>query len=133
MTFVRTVTDRRHTVCRIGWRALGSCCAAFGIFEAAKHGGLTWIMFVVGALVPAIALLPALRGRFVDRWLLGFPLLPLLVIAYFSIFTATNDQAAPGFTLGLTWLAHLALSRSQPARRMVDADRRTAGPPVARS
>jgi hypothetical protein len=81
---------------------------AFGVFEAVKHGGLAWPLFFAGALIPAIPGLP----RSLRRWVPHFPVAPLAVIAYFSIFPTTDDLAAPGFTLGLMWLAHIAISRA---------------------
>jgi hypothetical protein len=94
----------------IAWGALGVCCVAFGVFEAAKHGGLTWYLFFAGALLPALPLPEA--GRSIRKWVLLFPAAPLAVLVYFSVFPSTTDLAAPGFTLGLMWLAHLAVSRA---------------------
>ncbi|MEW9530442.1 hypothetical protein [Microbispora sp. NPDC049125] len=42
-------------------------------------------------------------------------LLPLAVIVLFGFHGETNDDAAPGFTFGLAWLAHIAVHRA-PAR-----------------
>jgi hypothetical protein len=109
-----TITSPR-TGARIAWGAFGAFLVAFGVFEAVKHGGLAWPLFFAGALIPAIPGLP----RSVQRWVLHFPVAPLVVIAYFSIFPTTNDLAAPGFTLGLMWLAHIAISRAYRPHRTV--------------
>ncbi len=117
------VTGPNEVVRRIGWVVLAACCAAFGIFEAAKHGGATWGMFFLGAIGPDIPLFvqPVVRGGHQRGQLaraivpfyntLHFWLLPLVVIVFFSFYGTTNDQSAPGFTLGLLWLAHIAVDR----------------------
>jgi hypothetical protein len=107
---------------RAGWWVVGAVCTAFAVFEAVKHGSPASYLFFVGALGPDIPLLAQLGTRHEQGQLyrkavpfynvLHFPWLPLAVIVFFSFYGSTNDQAAPGFTLGLTWLAHIAVDRA---------------------
>lgn len=104
---------------RIAWGALGLFLTAFGVFEATKHGGLAWYLFCAGALIPALSLLPLRWARFLDRWVLRFPPAPLAVIVYFTIIPTSSELAVPGFTFGLMWLAHIAVSRWHRPHRTV--------------
>lgn len=104
-----------RTGARIAWGAFGVFLVAFGVFEMLKHGGLAWPLFFVGALIPAVPGLP----RSVQRWVQRFPPVPLAVIAYVSLFPAPGLLAVPLFTLGLMWLAHIALSRAYRPHRTV--------------
>jgi hypothetical protein len=107
---------------RAGWWVIGLLSGAFGVFEAIKHGGPSAYLFFVGAIGPDIPLFAQLflrhrKGqlhRAVVPWynVLHFPLLPLVLIAFFSFYGDTNDQSAPGFTLGVAWLAHIAVDRA---------------------
>jgi hypothetical protein len=116
------ITGPGEAARRAGWWVVGLLCTAFGLFEAVKHGAPASYLFVVGAAGPDVALLGQPftrheRGQLNRAWVpiyntLHFPLLPLAVVVFFSFYGSTNDQAAPGFTLGLMWLAHIAVDRA---------------------
>lgn len=93
---------------------------AFAIFEAVKHGGWAVPLLLAGLIGPDLTFLigigvqtehGVLPRRVVPFYNLAhrWPL-PVLVLAYFGLFTTA--AAAPGFTLGLAWLAHICLDRA---------------------
>ncbi|WP_233520300.1 hypothetical protein [Prauserella sp. PE36] len=90
-----------------GWLVLAGACAAFAAFEIVKHQGWTIPAGIVGAALP-------LAGRLGKpvRVVAGHWAPPVVVLAAFTFLPDTNEQAAPGFTLGLTWLAHVAIARA---------------------
>ncbi|WP_424949595.1 hypothetical protein [Deinococcus sp.] len=89
------------------WLALGLFLLAFAVFEATKHLGWTMVLAAVGLGLPALSSgVPRLRRVFYH------PALPIVIVAAFTVLPGTTDQIAPGFTFGLTWLAHLALARA---------------------
>ena len=87
-----------------------------------KHQGLALILGIAGAIGPDVALLIGLRdkterGQLSPRAvpfynLLHFLPVPLFVILQFTTLPGTNDDIAPGFTLALTWLAHICVDRA---------------------
>lgn len=90
---------------RPGWLALAGLCVVFAAFETVKHRG--WV-------VPAVAVGAALP--FVPVAVLRHWAPPTAVLVTFTILPGANTQAAPGFTLGLAWLAHVAVQRGTRSR-----------------
>ncbi|PWW53025.1 DUF4260 family protein [Actinokineospora spheciospongiae] len=108
---------------RTGWGLGGAFFLAFGVFEMVEHGGTTWATGLIGALAPDIPLLFGFWGKGLAKSQLSPKVVPfynathhwlppVLVIAWFSLMTGTNDEAAPGFTLGVMWLAHIMVDRA---------------------
>lgn len=98
---------RRPVALRAAWLVLAALLVAFAGFEATTHGGWVWLTAAVGAALPfAGRLLHPVAAR-----VLGHPVPPLLVLLAFTFLTETTTQAAPGFTLGLTWLGAVAVVR----------------------
>jgi hypothetical protein len=85
---------------------------AFAAFELVKHQGWVVPLAALGALLPlAGGRSPRLRS------VLQHPVPPLLVLVAFTVLLETNTQAAPGFTAGLAWLAHVAVRRGLTGAR----------------
>lgn len=111
---------RGRATTRVAWAALGIGQLAFALFESVKHGGATWALLAVGLIGPDLAMLagngqPHERGQLPPRAVgpynaLHQPFLPLAVLAA-VIVVPLPDPAAP-FTLGLAWLAHIAVDRA---------------------
>ncbi|MDB1089353.1 hypothetical protein PJ985_17455 [Streptomyces sp. ACA25] len=106
-----------------GWLFLALFLLAFAGFEVVKHGGWVIPLAVLGALVPLAGTAAQRLPRTTDaqerrpglpplRWLCH-PVPPVLVLISFTVFPDTQQQAAPGFTLGLMWLAVVALLRAR--------------------
>ncbi|MEU6644644.1 hypothetical protein ABZ863_19105 [Saccharomonospora sp. NPDC046836] len=87
-----------------GWLLLAGVCGAFAAFEITKHLGWTVPGALLGALLPFAARLRPMR-------VLAHWAPPLVVLVAFTVVPETQAQAAPGFTLGLVWLTHVALAR----------------------
>ncbi|WP_424187554.1 DUF4260 family protein [Actinokineospora sp. G85] len=118
-----TRTDKPSTASRVCWGLGGAFLAAFGVFEMVKHGGGAWVTGLAGAIGPDLALLLGITAKGLaprqlspkavaaynatHHWL---P--PTAVLVWFTVVPETNVQAATGFTLGLTWLAHIGLDRA---------------------
>jgi hypothetical protein len=114
------------------WAAGAVFLIAFGLFEMLKHQGSAIWLGILGALgpdVPVLIAMPMQQGKGVltrlkqvgerlPRGLVVFYNLshhwvfPVIAIVYFSVSASTQDEAAPGFTLGLMWLAHICVDRS---------------------
>ncbi|MGA6174041.1 hypothetical protein ACPEIF_27775 [Streptomyces sp. NPDC012600] len=95
---------------RPGWLALAAFTFAFAVFETVKHQGWTLAAAAAGAALPLLA--ARLPGRAVALSV-RHPLPPVLVLAAATFLTDSQAQAAPWFTLGLTWLTTVAVLRSR--------------------
>ncbi|MFE7482069.1 hypothetical protein [Streptomyces sp. NPDC057552] len=95
---------------RPGWLALAAFTFAFAAFETVKHQGWTLAAAAAGAALPLLA--ARLPGRAVAL-AVRHPLPPVLVLAAATFLTDSQAQAAPWFTLGLTWLTTVAVLRSR--------------------
>jgi hypothetical protein len=115
------ITGPTDAFWRVCWALLGVFCGAFGLFEMTAHGSPTVYTFFIGAIGPDVALLAQPftkheKGQ-LYKWAvpvyntLHFPLIPFAVVLFYSLNNDTNVQAAPWFTLGITWLAHIAFDR----------------------
>jgi hypothetical protein len=119
---IPTKTSKPSTILiRAAWAAAAVVLIAFALFEMTKHPGWAIGLGVTGAIAPDLTMLIGLRDQTEPRQfsrravpyynIAHLWALPILVLLWFSIVPATNDDAAPGFTLGLTWLAHICLDR----------------------
>ncbi|SDC23002.1 hypothetical protein [Actinokineospora iranica] len=99
------MTDLAHRRRHPGWLALAGFCVVFAAFEAVKHRGWVIPAAAVGAALP-----------FVPVTVLRHWAPPTAVLVAFTVLPETNTQAAPGFTLGLAWLAHVAIQRGTRSR-----------------
>ena len=108
---------------RIASGAGGAFFLAFGVFEMVKHGGATWATGLTGLIGPDIPMLFGAWGKDVAPKQLSPKVVPyhnalhhwvppVLVMVAFSTLTETNTQAAPGFTLGAMWLAHVLIDKA---------------------
>ncbi|MFE7200191.1 DUF4260 domain-containing protein [Pseudonocardia alni] len=93
---------------RVAWAALAAFVTAFAVFETVKHGGATIPLGLLGIGLPFAAGLPLPATV---RHLVGHPVPPVLVLVGATLLTGSQEQAAPPFTLGLTWLATVAVLR----------------------
>lgn len=94
--------------------------AAFAVFEMVKHGPVTAACGAFGALLPPIVgAVTASRGRERGhgassraRAVANGMTPPALVLLLAATLPESNVQAAPWWTLGLTWLCHLTTLRA---------------------
>ncbi|BBG01405.1 MULTISPECIES: hypothetical protein [Pseudonocardia] len=102
----------RPLAARVALWSLAALLGAFAAFEMIKHGGWTLPLGLLGVLLPVAA------GRFRrPAAVLDHPLPPVLVLAAATFLTGSQAQAAPPFTLGLTWLCCVLVRRALRPRR----------------
>ncbi|MEW9533724.1 hypothetical protein [Microbispora sp. NPDC049125] len=110
-------STRSSTAVRTLWAVVAVPVIAFALFEIIKHRGWTIPLALIAALAPDLPYVlggarSLRKAADLALRLLHNPLLPLAVIIFFSFYGDTNDDAAPGFTFGLVWLAHIAVHRA---------------------
>lgn len=134
----RSVTGRRYppvgtVVRRSAWALAAAVLLAAAVFEAAKHGGATIPLAVLGAIGPDLTFLAGagqphgpgkLPPRAVRLYNLAHrPWLPLAAMIG-SAFTE-QPAAAALFAVGCAWLGHVALDRACGyGLRSIDGSRR---------
>lgn len=118
-----TPTDRPAPArgAAVAYGALTVFLGAFAAFEMVKHTMPTIAFAVVGAGIPLAlhAVTPrdlTGRGGTLRRICTGM-LPPVVVLTLAATLTETTDEAAPWWTLGLTWLGHLTAVRTVTALR----------------
>src|SRR3954470_16341825 len=118
---------------RVAWGVAATALLAATVFEAAKHGGATIPLAVLGGLGPDLAFLagagqPHAPGQLPPRAVPLYNLVhrPWLPLAAMIGSAFLGQPAAAGlFTLGSAWLTHVALDRvSGYGLRSADGSRR---------
>lgn len=99
--------SKPHTRLHPGWLVLAGACAAFAAFEIVKHQGWSIPAGIAGAALPFAGAVGKPVQAVVGHWA---P--PVVLLAAFTFLPDSNVQAAPGFTMGLTWLTHVAIARA---------------------
>lgn len=118
-----TTTENRvhgRVSARAAWGVFAILLVAFAVFESVKYGGATWLVLVIGLVGPDLAMVagigqPHARGQLPARAvrlynLVHQALLPLALLAAVTVLPLP-DPVLP-FTLGLAWLAHIAIDRA---------------------
>ncbi|GAB3581336.1 DUF4260 family protein [Amycolatopsis endophytica] len=102
---------------RVAWALVAAFLLAFAVFEAVKHGGWTVGALVLGLIGPDLTFLAGIGAGPIERGVLPRRVVPFYNAAHhwappvvlLVVFSFVASPAA--FTLGLAWLAHIAVDR----------------------
>ncbi|GHE94228.1 membrane protein [Amycolatopsis deserti] len=102
---------------RIAWAVAAVFLLAFAVFEVVKHGGWTVGALLLGLIGPDLTFLTGIGAEQVERGVLPRRVVPFYNAAHhwagpavlLAVCTFVTSPAA--FTLGLAWLAHIAVDR----------------------
>ncbi|NIH81730.1 DUF4260 family protein [Amycolatopsis viridis] len=102
---------------RIAWALAAAVLLAFAVFEVVQHGGWALGALLLGLIGPDLTFLIGIGAPVVERGALPRPVVPFYNAAHhwagpavlLVVFSLVTSPAA--FTLGLAWLAHIAVDR----------------------
>jgi hypothetical protein len=103
---------------RIAWAVAATFLLAFAVFEAVKYGGWTVGALLLGLIGPDLTFLTGIGAGPIERGVMPRRVVPFynaahhwaLPVVLLVVFSFVTTPAA--FTLGLAWLAHIAVDRA---------------------